>query len=144
MIDLPDLRQKADHDCGQTAARVVYQFFGLRGRAPQGTPIDGTDPRTLETAFRIAGLAVQSGTMDAADLKHHTGRGRPVACLVTEPDGTGHWVVVGGVRRGRVFFHCPVEGAKAEPVAAFAARWHDSDRVAVRYERWGIAAWPAG
>lgn len=141
VIDLPDYRQPTDASCGQTAAKVVYGYFGRRGVRPQGTPIDGTDPRTLESALRLAGLVVQSGSMDADDLKHHTRKGRPVVCLVTEADGTGHWVVVAGVRRGRVHFHCPLVGPRVEPVAAFAARWHDSDRVAVRYEQWGIACW---
>ena len=142
MLSLPDCRQRDDWSCGQTAARVVFQFHGFRGRSPQGSPIDGTDPRSLETAFLAAGLLVQSGEMTPADLRHHTRLGRPVVCLVTEPDGVGHYVVVGGLLRGRVRYHCPTVGASSEPVAAFDARWHDSDRVAVRYTRWGIAVWP--
>lgn len=143
MLTLPSLYQKSGHDCGQAAARVVYRYHGLRkADPPKGSELDGTHPAEMERAFRNAGLCVQSGEMAPADLRHHTRLGRPVVCLVTESDGEGHWVVVGGLVRGRVRFHCPTRGACAEPVAAFAARWHDSDRVAVRYERWGIAVWP--
>lgn len=142
MLDLPTILQRDDWSCGQTAARVVFQHFGLRGRGPQGTPQDGTDPRSVEAAFRLAGLRVQSGEMEPDDLRHHTRAGRPVVCLVTEADGVGHYVVVGGVKGRTVYYHCPVAGAKSELLTKFAARWHDSDRVAVRYERWGIACWP--
>jgi ABC-type bacteriocin/lantibiotic exporter with double-glycine peptidase domain len=142
MLDLPAILQRTDWSCGQVAARVVFQFHGFRGRTPQGSPIDGTDPRTLETAFRRAGLRVQSGEMEPDDLRHHTRAGRPVVCLVTEDDGVGHYVVVAGVKGRTVFYHCPTAGAKSELLTRFAARWHDSDRVAVRYERWGIAVWP--
>lgn len=143
MLTLPDLRQQTGHDCGQTAAAVVYRLHGRRkADPPKGSELDGTHPAEMERAFRDAGLCVQSGDMTPADLRHHTRAGRPVVCLVTEADGTGHWVVVAGVARGKVHFHCPAAGPRTEPTAAFAARWHDSDRVAVRYERWGIACWP--
>jgi hypothetical protein len=144
MLDLPAILQRNDWSCGQVAARTVFQHFGLRGKAPPGTPQDGTDPRSIEAAFRLAGLRVQSGEMEVDDLRHHTKAGRPVVCLVTESDGVGHYVTVAGVRGRTVFYHCSVSGARSELLTRFAARWHDSDRVAVRYERWGIAVWPPG
>lgn len=149
MIDLPPTLplQRDDWTCGQTAARAVYRCLGVRKANqdhPKGSPIDGTDPREIERAFRASGLLVQSGTMTPADLTHHTRHKRPVVCLVTEPGGVGHYVVVGGVRRGRVYYHCPGAGPKAESVAQFVARWHDVDRTTQRYEQWGIAVWPAG
>jgi hypothetical protein len=141
-IDLPDLRQLPDgFDCGTVAAEIFWDHFGIKSRPVPATHIDGTSPDVLESLLWDSGMAVQAGTMEVADLKHHTGRGRPVACCVTEPDGVGHWVVVGGVTRGRVRYQCPLKGPASEPVEAFEKRWADRTRRSVRFERWGIAGW---
>jgi hypothetical protein len=70
------------------------------------TPIDGTDPRALESFFRRLGIPAQSGEMDWRDLAYHTARGRPVAALV-QLDGCGHWVAVWRATSRRVSWHCP-------------------------------------
>lgn len=138
ILELPDTRQTNGWSCGEAAARVVFKYYEIKGRAPVASPIDGTDPRTLETSLWLAKLSVQAGSMDLDDLRYHTRRGRPVICLVTEGD-TGHWVVVAGLERGRVRYQCPIDGPCVEPAAAFEARWQDVDRMGVRYVRWGIS-----
>jgi hypothetical protein len=140
VLTLPDLRQRNDWTCGEVVARIVAGYWGARLKRPLATPIDGTDPRGLEGSLRLADLNVLSGSMDVADLQYHTRRGRPVICLVTEAGGVGHYVVVGGVRRGVVYMQCPADGWVREPVASFERRWRDVDRCGTVYVRWAIAA----
>jgi hypothetical protein len=87
-------------------ARVCLELMGWCGKQSgpvsrwlPATPIDGTDPRALESFFRRLGIPAQSGEMDWRDLAYHTARGRPVAALV-QLDGCGHWVRCGGRPRG--------------------------------------------
>ena len=132
--------QSQDFSCGAVCLEVALDYLGVRTRTVPSTPIDGTAPDTLEAALWQSGVRVQSGSMDLADLKHHTGMGRPVICLVTEGD-VGHWVVVGGIHRGRVEFVDPLVGHRKEPVTEFARRWAsgDSTRRGVNYTNWAIA-----
>ena len=140
-LELADLRQGDDDAaCGKVALRVVWSHFGTRVRLVPCTPIDGTSPDVIESLLWHSGLPVQAGQMDADDLKYHTSRGRPVICCVTEAGGGGHWVVVGGVYRGRVHLQCPLAGPLAEPVADFVARWTDQTRRGTQFDHWGIAA----
>jgi hypothetical protein len=142
ILDLADLRQRDDWGCGRVAAAVVHAYLGSKGRHPHATPIDGTDPASMEASLWRSGVAVQAGAMDVDDLRYHTRRGRPVIALVTEASGEGHWIVVAGIERGRVWFQCPVQGPMVEPVASFEARWIDeTGRRGVTWSRWGIACW---
>ena len=138
ILALPDIRQRNNWSCGEAAVRTVFQFHGAAGKIPLASPIDGTDPRGLEAAFWRAGLSVQSGSMDLDDLRHHTRKGRPVVCLVTH-DGVGHYVVVGGVHRGLVYFQDPLRGAVKQQAEPFEVSWKDVDRFGVRYVRWSVS-----
>jgi hypothetical protein len=121
----------------------VAAHFGVRVAPPPADPLDGLHPSYLEPALRRAGLKTCSGEMDLGDLRHHTRRGRPVVCLVRLGD-TGHYVVVGGVARGRVHLHCPARGPLRVPAdgpGGFPAAWDDIDRHGQRFSRWGLACW---
>jgi ABC-type bacteriocin/lantibiotic exporter with double-glycine peptidase domain len=65
----------------------------------------------------------------------------PVICAVRDDDGGGHWVVVRGVERGRVYFHCPLKGPRSRPEDEWVANWHDVGMLGDRFESYGIAAW---
>lgn len=143
MLELPDIRQSADYDCGCAAVDTALRFFGVRTCAAVldlATPIDGTSPAAIEGAFRRAGLAVQSGRMDVGDLKYHVSRGRPVLCPVALYGG--HWVVVRGAsagRRGRVYFHCPACGPQWLATSQWESNWRDTTRAGHDFDAWGIA-----
>ena len=94
----------------------------------------------IEAVLRRCGLNVCSGEMGLADLKHHTGLGRPVLCPIAY--GGGHWVVVSGVSRGGVFFHCPDRGPQRLREHAWTVNWRDTSTKGVEYDHWGIATWP--
>lgn len=138
ILTLPDIRQKNNWSCGEAVVRTVFQFHGAAGKLPLASPIDGADPRGLEAALWRAGLSVQSGSMDLDDLRHHTRKGRPIVALVTS-EGVGHYVVVGGLHRGWVYFQDPLRGAVRQKAEAFELSWKDVDRFGVRYVRWGIS-----
>lgn len=140
MLTLPDLRQRDGFSCGPTSAAIVLQHLGRTSPRsfPSCSPVDGTDPLALVPVFRRAGLAVQSGEMSIADLRHHTRQGRPVVCLVQMDGSYGHYVVVGGVWRRRVYYQCPTRGPWSESATVFASRWWDMGRD-VKYYHFGIA-----
>lgn len=141
MLSLPDLRQTTDWNCGPTSCFVVWSYFGMPRRQIHSSLIDGTDPRTLETALRVSGLPCLSGEMTIKDLAHFTKSRRPVIVLVRtrETPQTGHYCVVYGVQDRRVYIQCPSEGPISETVRTFEKRWHDIERSGNRLERWGIA-----
>jgi ABC-type bacteriocin/lantibiotic exporter with double-glycine peptidase domain len=141
-----DRRQRADDGhCGPVCAAVVLDLCGFHpdestAKVAVGlpvTPLDGVDPRTMESFLRRQGLRCQSGEMTVADLRHHTAAGRPVLCL-TRKDG-GHWVVVTGTYHRSVTYHDPDLGPCAQATSQWTAGWYDVDRFGVEYRRFGIA-----
>jgi len=139
VIQLPDIRQQTDYDCGAVCCHIVWQHYGMPRRRVASTQIDGTDPRTLEAALRVSGLPVLSGEMTLADLSHFT-RTRPVIVLAktTTDPATGHYMVCAGQRDRRLYFQCPSRGPVVETPRRFDRRWHDVDRHGVTFRRWGI------
>lgn len=141
MIDLPDVRQRKDFDCGHAAVACVADLFGVRRPPDLSNGIDGTDPNTIEALLRRAGFNVCAGAMTVSDLKHFTNRGAPVVCPVSLPDVGGHWVVVAGVERLTVYYHCPDAGPRSMRAALWTPCWADETRAGRPYKTWGIAAW---
>jgi predicted double-glycine peptidase len=140
LLDLPITHQRADHDCGAAVYACVTAYWEGRGRRIKSHPIHGTPPDHLEPAFRAAGYMVLSGELDTGALRVLTGYGWPVCCLV-QFDGVGHWVVVRGVQRGRVYLMDPAIGLRSVPLADWERDWHDADRRGTIYHRHGIAVW---
>jgi len=136
ILPIPDIRQKDDHDCGDAVVRAVCEYYGIRPRGRQSTPIDGTSPDTLEAALWSLGLHVIAGVMDCDDLRYQTRRSRPVICCVA-----GHWVIVAGVVRGRVHYHCPINGRQSVATVQYVEHWSDTTRRGVVYPRWGLAVY---
>ena len=115
MIQLPDIRQQSDHDCGLTAVRVLLRHLGRRPTPRQLSglvcdPVDGTDPRNIETFLRQLNLRVQAGSFKVDDLDRLTSSGRAVVCLTTPAHGIGHYVVVSGIEGQTIHYQCPTEG----------------------------------
>lgn len=137
MLALTEILQKNSHDCGKACATCVLNYHGVPNPAKLVVePIDGCDPRSLEIFFRKVGFRVLSGEMTLGNLKHFTDLGWPVVAVLK-----GHYVVVGGVGRGKVHFMDPAEGLTSDPVTAFLARWFDGDRLGAEYNQFGIAVW---
>lgn len=146
MIDLPDIRQAKEHDCGPTAVKVLLRYLRKRPTKAQwagllNDPVDGTDPRAIETWLRGLGLLVLSGSMTLDDLARLTKTFRPVVCLITPSHGVGHYVTVSGVGSGKVWFQDPTNGPAFVPIPEWKTQWLEVDRLGADYHQWGIAAW---
>jgi predicted double-glycine peptidase len=141
MIELPDIRQKFDWDCGQTCCNIVWRYYRSKRLEIPTTGIDGADPRTIESVLRMSGLCVISGELDYDDLRHFTRLKRPVITLVqaSESQPSGHYVVVCGATRNRVCYQDPLCGHVSQHYTAFKERWHDVDRLGTVYRCWGLA-----
>ncbi len=141
LLTLEDIRQSAPFNCGEAAVRTLLSWESIKAPAKFACQIDGTDPRTLESALRRIGLRVTSGEMSIDDLKHHATNERVVLCLVTM-EAESHWVCSRGVSRGRIYYQCPWDGPGVMSAAEWLAGWHSPDgRGGMPYRRWGIAAW---
>lgn len=138
----PSVIQAGDADCGPACCSALLRYWGIRQSVQTCTGLlytsgmDGTDPRTIEAFLRSHGLHVLAGEMSLEDIREQTRRGRPVLCVLQ-----GHYVVALSVWRGRVYLHDPAEGRVALKSADFEARWRDTDRLGVRYERFGLSVW---
>jgi hypothetical protein len=142
ILALPDVRQPDDHSCGPAAVACVDRFFGRSVMVlPLANPVQGCSPDVVEGEFRRRTWGVVSGTMRVDDLKHLTATGRPVLCPVSLLGG--HWVVVAGVERNRVHYHCPLNGRESVPVKRWYEIWTDETVKGHPYRHWGICAWPA-
>lgn len=141
-----DRRQSDGWSCGVVAASTALELIGYHRdcatdypkRYILSTPLDGTDPRILESFFRREFLRVISGDMSVVDLKFHVDLGRPVVCLI-QFGGTGHWVTVYRVTRAAVKYHDPAKGFCKLSPAKFRAIWYDRDRNSFVYRGFGVA-----
>lgn len=143
LLDLPDRRQSAGHDCGLACALTAYEYLSVDiPELPDWLPCErqGMSPQVLEAFLRHGGLGTVAGELqDLKELQWHVDRGRPVACLVSLHGG--HWVCVRGVSRGRVYLQDPTRGRWDVRADEFAGLWKDVDRMGTQYYQWAVAAW---
>jgi predicted double-glycine peptidase len=151
-LDLPDVRQSHNYDCGAAVAMAVGRYFGvgpaneeawigLVGAIPEaGTPAAG-----IVQAMRDLGLStIAASDMNVEDLADFVNAGHPVICsgqyLQESQDETiGHFVVVVGVAADEVFLQDPLAGRVSLPADKFVALWHDWDPDGTALIRFGIA-----
>lgn len=145
-LDVPIRVQTNDFSCGAVALQMMFEYDGIQAtkwlkRLPN--PVTGLSPDVV-AACTHAGYHSRTiaGCMDVPLLKHLTGRGRPVICLVTSGD-IGHYVVVTGVERGYVYANCPTLGKQRTPIPAWEASWVYSPGTPNELLRYGVAGFPA-
>lgn len=149
LLDLPDVRQEADWDCGPAAVEAACSFLGVgpKGRAAYveglgATPEAGTSPDAVASFLARQGLAVTAASgLEVSDLSRFFAAGQPVLCPC-RPDGSaasGHWVAVIGVGLGQVFIHDPAQGRRMMPEDDWLAIWKDADATGQAWERHGVA-----
>lgn len=123
LIEVPDVRQREDWDCGAAACMSVGQHFGVGPDTLTGwvdllgtDETDGTDPQAIFKVLRGLGLrCVPRDGLTLDDLSAAQERGEPVLCPVQawgtpaeERRGrSGHWLVVLGRGLGYVFAQDP-------------------------------------
>lgn len=138
LLDIPDIRQREDWDCGAAAVEAVLRYHRVwRARDRDLTnPVQGMDPGTVAAVLRSNGMTLLDGTMTVEDLRHLTRTNRPVLCPVNLYGG--HWVVCRGVEYGGVHFHCPTQGRLRLPVSRWVEEWTSSSESGHAFDRWGI------
>lgn len=141
LLEIPDVRQRSDYGCGDAAVDAALGALGLaRKRGTRlSAPEQGMPPDVLAAVLRASGCEVLAGPIltGVDGLKHFAAAGCPAVCPVA--DHGGHWVVVRGVRRGRVHFHCPLSGPASKSVADWVAQWADvHGESGHRFERWAV------
>ena len=141
MLTLPDERQKEAYDCGEAAVKCVLKYYQVSSSIKFATSVDGSDPRQLEAAFRLAGLNVLAGEMTIADLRHFIKCRIPVICLIWYENGiSSHYVVVSGFSKNTVYYHDVSTGADCVGINKWKRMWTAMGRLGETFMQWGIAA----
>lgn len=116
LIDLPDIRQRNDFECGMSATLSVLLYFGVGEHNPDklsdilGTNVKtSTSPQAIIDYLSSVGLEVEARQhMTIDDLRQCWREGRPVICCIQEYGKAdkrasyeyGHWVVsIGHLRQ---------------------------------------------
>lgn len=143
---LLDTRQDVRPDgwsCGAIALAVMTTYHGVSFPAAYqelANPVRGLTDETAEAVVRRLFPRVALGHWGVAELRHFTRLGRPVMVLVTNDAPADHWVVVRGVARGRVYFHCGGVGRSSKPGVDFLRWWEGPADNA--FSRFALCGWP--
>lgn len=142
MLTLPDERQRDTYDCGEAAVKCVLKYYQINSSVKFATSVDGSDPRQLEAALRLAGLNVLAGEMTVADLKHFVKQKRPVVCLIWyDTSSTSHYVVVSGFIKNTIYYHDVYSGPECVGINKWNKMWMAMGRMGETYMHWGMAVW---
>jgi predicted double-glycine peptidase len=147
MIDLPNLRQTFNYDCGAKAMQIVMAYYGVDVREdelishlschPEGTSITNMIKVAEEYGFQVEAT---TGT-SLSDLKKYLEEGFPVIILlqawaeksmtrddwrVDEKDG--HYVIAIDYKDDRIIFEDPSSFHRTWlGLDELDVRWHDVD-----------------
>lgn len=147
MLNVPYVRQIADHTCGPAALAMIFKYWRKPGSQPQlirqcqTTEQSGTTRKNLIRVARAAGLYVHShSNASYAELRHLVHQGIPVLANYREPEeNTGHYGVIVAATASYLLIHDPYHGpAFKMPAAVFQRRWHGTHHSVNR--RWLLAA----
>lgn len=147
MINVPYVRQIADHTCGPAALAMMLAYWRKPAsqqqliRQVQTTEYSGTTRKNLIRAARAAGLYTHShSNASYAELRSLVQQGIPVLVNYREPEeNTGHYGVVVAATASHLLIHDPYHGpAFKMPTALFQRRWHGTHHSVNR--RWLLAA----
>ena len=146
IINLNEMRQTYDFDCGPKALQTVIAYYGFDIREEKlikqlGTGDDGTRVAKMIEVAKRYGFKVKHGTISLSDLKETVNSGYPVIVLVQawaekkmskedwENDWEdGHYVVVIGAEKERLVFEDPSSIRRTWLTdEEFMTRWHDVD-----------------
>jgi len=154
LIDIPDIRQNWDYDCGAAALRACATYFGMPGieeiyMNDLGTsPTDGTSTVAILRVARQLGLCADvREKMEIDSLQRTLSNGCLVVCPIQADDPNseegGHYVVACGYNAadGTLTLQDPLRGRVTIAEADFVRRWHDRGADGREYVRYGIGIW---
>lgn len=160
MIELHNLRQTYDFDCGAKALQGVLAFYGVEEREDvlladlSSDPTHGTSLENMTRVARQRGFDVECSSGWTLDqVKGHIDEGRPVIVAIQawsekylslrewrENYDDGHYVVVIGYDGPVLYFEDPASFHRTWlKENEFMARWHDEDpKTGEKYIRVGL------
>lgn len=144
LLNTDDIRQDSDFDCGAACLAVLLAYYGIQRPGwvrKLCDPKDGLQPDAVKAAMRAclgSAASVVSIPMTVGVLKGFCEDGKPVLCPILV-GGVGHWTVVRGVTKARVFFHDPITGRRSLPVHDWELGW--ADEAGGMFNRWGVTGW---
>jgi predicted double-glycine peptidase len=159
MIELHNLRQTFDFDCGAKALQTAMAYYGIDAREDElikelQTTKEGTRPVNMRRVAEKYGFKVRSGTgWTLEDIKWYVNAGTPVIVLLqawaerfmTLEDwgkdyDDGHYAIVIDTRNEIVVFEDPSSFRRTWLVESeFLLRWHDRDpKTRRKLERFGM------
>jgi ABC-type bacteriocin/lantibiotic exporter with double-glycine peptidase domain len=144
VLKLPMKGQWYDFDCGVTVAYSILKYFKIKVtyedvlKASKVCPVDGLKPQKLINLLAKFGLNVQlENHKNIRFLKSQINVNKPVIVLIqsrkeyNKPWANswihGHYVVVIGYDKDRVFIYDPSMGGSVKILTheQFYGRWHD-------------------
>lgn len=155
LLDVPDIRQEFDYDCGAAACLAIANYFRI-GPQSLGEMRDilntekknGTELIRMIDFFNANGLSVTSGQgWTIEDLKQFFLAKMPVICAIQaygspadeRANRSGHYVVVIGLALGQIVLQDPSSGRRIVPELDFESVWHDKDENENILKKFGIA-----
>lgn len=138
---VPDIRQAKGEDgftCAEACIDAIRGFYNIRKRAPKvADEVHGATPEAVEAALRSIGLGTSYGAVTVDMMQALTKIGVLIMCPIQRKH-EGHWVVVTGVGRGRVYHHDPIDGPCSLPVHSWNEFHRDTTGTGRPFERFGI------
>ncbi|HKI74092.1 MAG TPA: C39 family peptidase [Pseudomonadales bacterium] len=160
VIELNNMRQTFDFDCGVKALQGVLAYYGVEERADtlleelNADPEHGTSVQNMIAVAERKGFTVASGTnWTLDDIKNYVDQGHPVIVSIQawadqeltlkqwrENYEDGHYVVVVGYDGPTLYFEDPASFHRTFlREREFVARWHDVEPITgEKLQRLGI------
>lgn len=156
VIDLPQLHQVYEYDCGAAALQAVLVYYGIE--VGEGNIIK--DAKTSKTGTCMQGmirviheynLQCICKQMTIEEVKKFIKKRIPVILVLQawslekEPDWAndwidGHYVVAIGYSKDKILFEDPLSFERTFlRYVELEKRWHDVDNRGNKYEHYGIA-----
>jgi HK97 family phage portal protein len=144
ILDVPNVRQKSDFDCGPAATMSVASYFNVGPETEQEyidalgtTKANGTTPAAIAEYLASLGLHVAAkDDLTIGDLARAVRAGSPIIAAIQayedDPEEipeerSGHYVVVCGADVKTITLQDPSAGRVTMPTIDFLARWEDRD-----------------
>ena len=158
LLELPDVRQTYNYDCGVKAVQGVLAYYGIDIREDHladmlGTTEEGTSPEKIIKVLSDQGFDVEDGEMTISELKRYIDNKYPVIVVLQawadDPKNVdweqdwddGHYVICAGYDGKRLIFEDPSIWQKVFLTEdEFMKRWHDISSAGNKFVHYGIAA----
>ncbi|NCC71221.1 hypothetical protein EOM09_06575 [bacterium] len=158
IINLPQLRQTYNFDCGAKALQSILFYYGIDVREDKIMKIaktnkNGTSIQGIGKVIKKYGLKMKASKMNIDILKNYINDKTPVLIALqawsnkkridwSNNWSDGHWVVVIGYTKEKIIFEDPSSIYKTYlKYNELLERWHDIDTNGKKYLNLGIAVY---